>query len=191
MDTHLTLNEKGAAAVTATTSNASMTTLAKTVSASSQQQANIESLPAYVIEWSPQQRRVRFLRTEDDLATELSPANCERLNDSLKRLFVVHGNPQQYVRLLQRALAIDPLFIKAHAQRRRYSPVHRRPGDRWACFEYPELCSYGKPTGSDAEEKAGAQSQLPAYPLSDESADAVMFCRASLWLNGENDGGMC
>ncbi|KAG6363902.1 hypothetical protein INS49_009005 [Diaporthe citri] len=190
MDTHL--SEKGAAAAatttTTTTSNASMTTLAKTVSASSQQQANIESLPAYVMEWSPQQRRVRFLRTTDDLATELSPANCERLNDSLKRLFVVHGSPQQYVGPLQRALAIDPLFIRAHARRRRYSPVHRRPGDRWACFEYPELCSYGKTDGQDAEAEAGAQMELPAYPLSDGSADAVMFCRASLWLNGENDG---
>ncbi|KAH8774530.1 hypothetical protein F5883DRAFT_412508 [Diaporthe sp. PMI_573] len=164
-----------------------MTTLSKTVSGSSQQAANIESLPAYVIEWSPQQRRVRFLRTADDIATELSPANCERLNDSLKRLFVVHGNPHQYVGLLQRALAIDPLFIKAHAQRRRYSPIHRRPGDRWACFEYPELCSYGKTSGGNAEAKEGAQAELPAYPLSDESADAVMFCRASLWLNGEND----
>ncbi|POS70377.1 cysteine protease [Diaporthe helianthi] len=190
MDTHLSLSEKDAALIT----NASMSTLTHTVTGSSQQQqqANIESLPAYVIEWSPQQRRVKFLRTTDDVATELSPANCERLNDSFKRLFVVHGSPQQYVCLLQRALSIDPLFIKAHAQRRRYSPVHRRPGDRWACFEYPELCSYGKTGGGggggDAEAKEGAQAALPAYPLSDESADAVMFCRASLWLNGENDG---
>ncbi|KAJ0115622.1 cysteine protease domain-containing protein [Diaporthe amygdali] len=184
MDSHLSFSEKGAAAPA---SNASMTTLTQTVSASSQQ-ANIESLPAYVIEWSPQQRRVRFLRTTEDLKTELNPENCERLNDSLKRLFVVHGSPQQYVSLLQRALFIDPLFIKAHAQRRRYSPVHRRPGDRWACFEYPELCSYGKTGGQTDEKAAAALADLPAYPLSDKSADAVMFCRASLWLNGENDG---
>ncbi|KAL1848122.1 hypothetical protein Daus18300_013722 [Diaporthe australafricana] len=184
MDTHLSsVNEKGAA------SNASMTTLTQTVSASSQQ-ANIESLPAYVIEWSPQQRRVRFLRTTDDLRTELSPENCERLNDSLKRLFVVHGSPAQYTGLLQRALAIDPLFITAHAQRRRYSPVHRRPGDRWVCFEYPELCSSGGAGGQDGGQvkAGGTQAELRSYPLSDESADAVIFCRASLWLNGENDG---
>ncbi|KAI3401470.1 hypothetical protein diail_10904 [Diaporthe ilicicola] len=192
MDTHLSLGEKGSSTTTTTTttaSNASMTTLTQTVSPSSQQ-ANIESLTAYVIEWTREQRRVKSLRTTDDLRTELSPENCERLSDSFNRLFVVHGSPAQYVGLLRRALAVDPLFIKAHAQRRRYSPVHRRPGDRWVCFEYPELCSSGGADGQgDGDQgKAGAQAELRAYPLSDKSADAVIFCRASLWLNGENDG---
>lgn len=157
----------------------------------SPQQADIESLPAYVLEWSPQQRRVKFLRTLDDLTAELSPANHERLNDSFKRLFVVHGSPAGYVAPLTRALDIDPLFVRAHLARRRYSPLHRRPGDRWVCFDYPELCSevldWEEDEGAAAEEKK--EDEVRAYPLSDESADVVVVCRASLWLNGENDGG--
>lgn len=135
---------------------------------------------------------MKFLRTASELAAELSPANHERLSDSFKRLFVVHGDPPGYVAPLARALDVDPLFVAAHRAKRRFSPLHRRPGDRWVCFDYPELCS----EVLDWEERAGDEGSVEedairAYPLSDESADVVVICRASLWLNGENDGGMC
>ena len=160
--------------------------------------ADIEELPAYMIEWSTRSRRLKFLNDVQELQAELAPENHDRLNDSFKRLFIVHGLPTDYVIPLQSCLAVDPLFINAQAQRRRYYPLRRMPGDRWVSFEYPELCTkvgkISQGTVIDVEKayKAGHDPlpDPPSYPLTG-GTDVVVFCRASLWMNGDNDGGEC
>ncbi|KUI68029.1 hypothetical protein VM1G_03338 [Cytospora mali] len=125
-----------------------------------------------------------------------------------KPLIILHGLPAPFVSaLLESPLDIDPAFIAAHAEGRRYRPrgaYRRRTGGSTAPahWDYPELvagyrqavrqqgeCYPGRRRHheSDAVDVLGP-GRPPVWPVSGVHRDlAVVFYRASLWCTERVD----
>lgn len=142
--------------------------------------------------------------------TAASDKQARGAGGAARPLITIRGLPAAFVPvLLDSPLDIDPAFVEAHAEGRRYRPagVRRRRGAkaaRYAHWDYPELVAGywrgmaqktsfpGFMNSSVAAEPPGGRlglAQRPAvWPVSDvDKGLAAVFCRASLWVSREVD----
>lgn len=164
----------------------------------------VESAPAYVVDWDSESCERRFLGTADELRAEIDAGKKKKARSGTgdgggggERLFVVHGLPEDYVKALRASLDIDPAFIEAHAGRRRYRPLRWRRDATFAHYEYPELVrGYGAAALSRFRGLSAARLALGAVDflddpvirsVSEDGDAAAVFCRASLWITARAD----
>ncbi|KAK2001275.1 cysteine protease domain-containing protein [Colletotrichum falcatum] len=141
---------------------------------------------AYVLDWETSNCKQRLLSHADDLLREAV---------GRRRLTIVQGLPLDLVQVLRDSLGVSPGFLEAHAGRRRYRPLRQHDGASFISFEYPELVKTARGTyGLDPGYKPSArQSDLvdvmdeAPFHMMTKDGQAVMFCRASLWMGSKAD----
>ncbi|KAI1210285.1 uncharacterized protein F4807DRAFT_59621 [Annulohypoxylon truncatum] len=171
--------------------------------------------PAYVLDWTDQQRgcvRKRISGAEELRASIFQGEEDARIRG--RRVFVIQGLPAEYLPVLRDELGVDVRFLEAHVARRAYTPLikrsMRRAGDmsdasakkaKYACFEYPELLTSARRMATTTTTTTGRQTSLdvpragaggdivseaPTHVISNDGG-CVMFCRASVWLGSKAD----
>lgn len=152
----------------------------------------------------------RAAAVASDAFTAASDKQARGAGGAARPLITIRGLPAAFVPvLIDSPLDIDPAFVEAHAEGRRYRPagVRRRRGvkaARYAHWDYPELVagywqgmarkksSPGFINSSVAAELPGGRLGLArrpvVWPVSDvDKGLAAVFCRASLWVSREVD----
>ncbi|KAL2019131.1 hypothetical protein VTK56DRAFT_10082 [Thermocarpiscus australiensis] len=162
----------------------------------SQEEDDMLSQPAYLLEWDHKACRRTALATPDALRAALdSPGR--------QRLLVLHGLRQEFVDVVLAANGdMDLEFVESHAARRTFRPrrllrqrARRRRGEfeagdtrSWHVWEYPEvverLDASGAVRGEDAD--LGSSPPIGRLPVEGEKL-MVIFCRASLWRGVKGD----
>ncbi|KAK2066074.1 cysteine protease domain-containing protein [Colletotrichum caudatum] len=141
---------------------------------------------AYILDWENNNCRQRLLNHADDLLRE---------SVGRRRLTIVQGLPFDLVQVLRDSLGVSPAFLEAHAGRRRHRPPRQDEGSSFMSFEYPELVNTARGDfGPDPGYKPSArQSDLvdvmdePPFHMMTKDGQAIMFCRASLWMSSKAD----
>ena len=161
----------------------------------------VETAPAYVVDWDSETCERRFLGTADELRAEIDAGRSKSARPAGggggggERLFVVHGLPEDYVKALRASLDIDPAFIEAHAGRRRYRPLRWRRDAAFAHYEYPELVrGYGAAALTRFRGLSAARLAAVDFlddpiirSVSEDGDTAAVFCHASLWITARAD----
>ncbi|KAK1970459.1 cysteine protease domain-containing protein [Colletotrichum sublineola] len=144
---------------------------------------------AYVLDWETNNCKQRLLNHADDLLREAV---------GRRRLTIVQGLPLDLVQVLRDSLGVSPGFLEAHAGRRRHRSSRQDDGSSFISFEYPELVktargNYGPESNYPGYKPSARQSDLvdvmdeAPFHMMTKDGQAVMFCRASLWMSSKAD----